>query len=261
VVVSGSRVANLLRDRNADHDQDQQHQQLLHAEPFLQTYMQTSSASTMVSDSVPYDLVSVMSPLAATRQVRFEEQLRPTRRSWLWLPPILIITFLAISPLIVPFALIAWGINVGRFWTITVRIDDDYLWVGRRWVRLTALDLTTLGRAQNTWPWRTFSPRWLGGNPIWKRDSVGVRGFDEGKPIWVSVGTDRRDELVAALEAAKAAAPARAEQWAAHAQAISPPSWHPDPWDPSGGALRWWDGTQWTGWTWPPAGGTPGVTS
>jgi len=217
--------------------------------------------------------VSVIGPTASTTAdldpgpvagTRFEERLRPTGRGWLWLPPILAVTFLAIAPVIVPLALIAWFVNIGRFWSVTVRIDDDFLWVGRRWARLATLDLTTLGRAQNTWPWRTFSRRWLGGNPIWTRDSVGVRGFDDGKPYWVSVGTDRRDEFVSILEGAVVNARERATAWAERAGSerarfTSPPNWHPDPWDPGPvnavRALRWWDGTQWTGWTWPPARG------
>jgi hypothetical protein len=190
----------------------------------------------------------------------FEERLRPTGRGWAWLPPILVVTFLAIAPVIVPLALIAWFVNVGRFWRVVVRVDDDFIWVGNRWARLAALDPTTLGRAQNTWPWRTFSARWLGGNPIWTKDSVGIRGFDAGKPFWVSIGTNRRDELVAALEAGIPAARARAATWAARAATVSPPNWHPDPWDPVA-TWRWWDGTQWTGWTWPRSGGPPAVTS
>ena len=151
----------------------------------------------------------------------FEEQLRVGGRGWLWLPPVLAITFLAVAPIIVPIALGAWLVNVARFWTTTVRIDDERVWVGRRSVRLVALDLTTLGRAQNTWPWRSFSRRWLGGNPIWTSDSVGVRGFDDGKPWWVSVGTNRREELVAVLEGAVLAA-ARADAGAhAHARRTS----------------------------------------
>jgi len=192
-------------------------------------------------------------------QPRFEERLRPTGRGWLWLPPILAVTLLALAPIVVPLALIAWFVNLARFWRVAVRVDDDYLWVGRRWARLATLDLTTLGRAQNTWPWRTFSNRWLGGNPIWTRDSVGIRGFDGGKPYWVSVGTNRREELVAVLEAGVVDARARAAT-SAPTLAVSPPAWHPDPWDPAG-SLRWWDGTQWTGWTWPRPGTTPGVPS
>ena len=193
-----------------------------------------------------------MTVVGAGRELLFEERLRVRGRGWLWLPPVVAITFLAIAPLIVPIALAAWFVNVARFWRTTVRIDDERISVGRRSVRLVALDLTTLGRAQNTWPWRTFSRRWLGGNPIWTSDSVGVRGFDAGKPWWVSVGTNRRDELVAVLERAVRTARERTPHpELGRAAPAAPPGWHPDPWDPVG-HVRWWDGTKWTGWTHPP---------
>jgi hypothetical protein len=194
-------------------------------------------------------------------EITFEESLRPVGRKWLWLPVVLAVTFLAIAPIFVPVALGAWFVNVVRYWRTVVRVDDDHLWVGKRAVRLAALDLTTLGRAQNSWPWRPFSRSWLGGNPIWTSDSVGVRGFDR-KPYWVSVGTNRRDELVALLEAAVPAAKQRvADAGAApFAAAVTPPGWHPDPWDPVG-ALRWGDGAQWTGWTHQLSGGASSGSS
>lgn len=200
--------------------------------------------------SVPYLLVAVSDPFLG---IRFTEHLRPTRRGWWWLPVILAITFLAIAPIIVPVALLAWVVNLVRFWRVVVSVDDQTIRVGRRAAPLAALDLTTLGRAQNTWPWRVFSPRWLGANPIWTRDSVGIRGFHDGKPLWVSVGTDRREALVDALVAAVPAARTRAEAATGAASTAGPPTggWHADPWDPT--RLRWWDGTRWTGWTWPPS--------
>jgi hypothetical protein len=181
----------------------------------------------------------------------YEERLRATPRSWLWCLTAVAITFLAIAPIIVPVTLVAWCINVGRYHRITIRIDDDYVWVGHRWARLATLDLATLGRAQNTWPWRSFNNRYLGANPIWTRDSVGLRGVDSGKKYWLSVGTNHRDELIGVLTHAIATARERVQYQPVHvaASTLPPPAWHPDPWDPVR-QLRWWDGTRWTGHTW-----------
>lgn len=193
----------------------------------------------------------------------FEERLRPSARAWLWLAAIVVITFLAVAPVIVPFAIVAWAINVGRFWRSNVRIYDDYCWVGRRWVRLAALDLATLGRASNTWPWRAFSSRYLGANPIWTRDSVGIRGIDGAKPYWVAVGTNRRAELVDVLTHAVSRAQERVgpATWAVPGGTPLPaPGWHPDPWQPAD-RLRWWDGAQWSGHTAPRPTPRPGDPS
>ena len=162
---------------------------------------------------------------------------------------IVVITALAIAPIVVPFAMVAWLVNVLRYRGAVVRVDDDYVWVNRRWARLAAFDLNTLGRASNTWPWRSFNRRYLAANPIWTRDSVGVRGTDGGQRYWLSVGTNRHDELVRVLQAAVPAAQTRAAR-RIPGVAPPPPGWHPDPWRVS--QLRWWDGHQWSGYTWPP---------
>jgi hypothetical protein len=104
-----------------------------------------------------------------------------------------------------------------------------------------------------------FSPRYLGGNPVWTRDSIGIKGRDGTKRCWVSVGTNRRDELLQVLQAATEAAVVRKEA-AAQAYAgtpLPPPGWYADPWDAD--RLRWWDGEQWSGYasTRPVLGGGP----
>jgi hypothetical protein len=189
----------------------------------------------------------------------FEESIAPTRRTWLWLVAIVIITFLAIAPFAVPIAIGAWLFNVLRYRRARVRIDEDRLWVGKRSVQLAGLDLRTLDRAGNTWPWQLFNRRWLGANPIWTHDSVAVRGIDGGRRCWVAVGTNRRDELVEVLERAVPVAQAKVgpAQWARPGAAVPPPGWHPDPWA-ADGRRRWWDGNAWTGYTWP---STPGGAS
>ena len=193
-----------------------------------------------------------MSTAGGGSQIRYEERIGPAPRAWLWLPVIVVVTALALAPIVVPLALLAWLVNVLRYRGAVVRLDDDYVWVNRRWARLAALDLATLGRASNTWPWRSFNPRYLGANPIWTRDSVGVRGVDGGRRYWLSVGTNHRDELVGALLAGIPAARHRA---ATTGPALPPPGWHADPWHEA--SMRWWDGTQWSGYTWPPKPGTP----
>jgi hypothetical protein len=136
-------------------------------------------------------------------------------------------------------------------------VDAATIKVGRRSLPLAALELSTLGRAGNTWPWRVFNRRYLGANPIWTQDSIGVRGLVEGRPCWVAVGTNRREELVDALNRGISAETARTQQSVApDGRALPPAAWHPDPWDPRG-QLRWWDGRQWTGYTSPRRAGGP----
>jgi hypothetical protein len=188
----------------------------------------------------------------AGNRILYEEKIGPAPRAWVWLPVIVVITGLALAPIVVPFALLAWIVNVVRYRGAAVRVDDDYVWVNRRWARLAALDPATLGRASNTWPWRSFNPRYLGANPIWTRDSVGLRGVDRGKRYWLSVGTNHRRDLVRVLEAA---IPSARDRAAAQPPGLPPPGWNADPWRQS--PLRWWDGRQWTGYTWPPPTGSP----
>ena len=179
--------------------------------------------------------------------VLYEERLGPRGRAWWWLLVIAVITLFTLGLIVVPIALVAWFVNVGRFARTRIRVDSERIWVGSRSLRLTALDLDDVGRATNPRPWRVFSPRYLGGNPVWTRDSVGIRGLEGAKRCWVSVGTNRRDELLETLRGAAAEARSRREAAAAAyaGQPLAAPGWYPDPWDAT--RIRWWDGEEWTG--------------
>src|SRR5262249_19902150 len=87
--------------------------------------------------------------------------------------------------------------------------------------------------------------------PIWTRDSVGIRGREGKKKCWVSVGTNRRDQLLDTLVGAAAAARARSDaaSSAYDGRALPPAGWYDDPWDAT--RIRWWDGQQWTGYAAP----------
>lgn len=179
--------------------------------------------------------------------VLYEERLGPRGRAWWWLLVICVITLFTLGLVIVPIAIAAWLVNVGRFSRTRIRVDSERIWVGRRSLRLTSLDLGTVGRATNPRPWRVFSPRYLGGNPVWTRDSIGIKGREGSKRCWVSVGTNRRDDLLTVLRETAAAAHARRQAAArAYAGRLLPRAgWYPDPWDAS--RVRWWDGEVWTG--------------
>lgn len=179
--------------------------------------------------------------------VLYEERLRPRGRAWWWLLVICAVTLATLGLLVVPIALVAWFVNVGRFARTGIRVDTERIWVGGRSLRLVELDLDDVRRATNPRPWRVFNRRYLGGNPVWTRDSVGLHGDPEARKCWVAVGTNHRDELLAALrDAASAARVRRAAAMAAYAgRPLPAPGWYADPWDAA--RIRWWDGEQWSG--------------
>ena len=98
------------------------------------------------------------------------------KRAWGLFILSLVVTVVAVHPFIAPFAALSWLVSVFRFSRTTVRVDFETITVGKRTAPLAGLDLSTLGRAGNPWPWRHFSNRFLGANPIWTTDSVRVRG-------------------------------------------------------------------------------------
>ena len=180
--------------------------------------------------------------------VRYTENLRVRGRQWFWLAVIALVSALAGALVLVPFVIVAWMYAVVRFGFTKIKIDDHYLWVGAKSAPLAGLDLATLARASNAWPWAVFSDHWLGANPIWTRDSVGLKGRDSmGKKVTVAIGTNRRDDLIEALTSSVRAAQAGyAGTWG---NVVSvPAAWYDDPWNPVN-QLRWFDGNAWTGYT------------
>ena len=173
----------------------------------------------------------------------FAERLRISRRGWGLFAFAVVVTGFAIHPVFVPLVAIAWFASVVRFSDTRVRIDADRISVGRRSVPLASLNLSTLSRGRTPWPWKYFSNRCLVANPVWTRDSVGIRGRVRGRKILVSIGTNKREELVAVLTNAVQAAQ-RVGPWGPP-HVVAGPGWYPDPWSTKE-RMRWWDGVVWT---------------
>ena len=158
------------------------------------------------------------------------------KKAWGLFALALVTTTVAVHPYATVMVVLSWGYSVVRFSRTAVRIDPWWLTVGGRSAPLVGLDLRTIGRARNPWPWKVFSKRYLGANPIWTADSVRIvgRGAD-GEPVLVAVGTNRRDEFLAALHDAVA----RAYGAAAPSPFTDPQAGVPQP-GIAGGA---WDGS------------------
>ncbi len=180
----------------------------------------------------------------------YVERLGIQRRGWGLFAFALTVTALAIHPVLVPFVAFAWCAAVVRFSNTHIRIEPDRICVGRRSLPLAALDLSTLGRGRNPWPWRHLSHRFLVASPVWTRDSVGVRGRLDGRKVFVSVGTNHREELIEVLTTAVEAAKSFGPWGPPHLVPL--PGWYADPW--FNGGMRWWDGRAWTGFVARPKG-------
>jgi hypothetical protein len=177
----------------------------------------------------------------------YRERLTMNRRGWALLLGSLVLTVFIVHPLFVVVTAGAWLFNVLYYQGVEVRVDDELVWVGSKSVPLAALDLSTCDRASNTWPWKTLSKNWLGANPIWTRDSLSLRGDVDGRRVRLNVGTDHRDELLAALTRGvqQAQAQVQATTSTPTRPGTPPPGWYVDPWNPVVG-VRWWDGLHWT---------------
>lgn len=177
--------------------------------------------------------------------------IRP-RQLW-WLLAVAVAVVIGGSIVLLPFVTIAWAYSLLRFSRSDIRIDDHFVFVGTKKMPLSWLDPSTLGQPRNVWPWFWFSRRRLTCVPFWTSTAVGLHGKNNrGERVYVSLGTNNRDELIAALIAGIArarSAPAAGQStvWAPMVQ-TSQPGWFADPWDPVR-SLRWFDGFTWTGWT------------
>jgi hypothetical protein len=163
------------------------------------------------------------SPVAAPALL-YEERLGMPRRAWGLFGLALLTTVVAVHPLAVIPVVLSWGYSVVRFNRSTVRISPDWFMVGKRMTPLAGLDLRTIGRARNPWPWKVFSRRFLGANPIWTADSIRIVGQDlHGEQVVIAVGTNHRDQLLAVLHDAVQQSYSRLAQRPYVAPAAPPP--------------------------------------
>ena len=183
--------------------------------------------------------------------------IRP-RQLW-WMLGVGAAVSIAGSILLLPVMVVAWTYSLLRFSRSDIRIDDHFVAVGTKKMPLSWFDPSTIGQPRNVWPWFWFSSRRLTCVPFWTKTGVGLKGKNSrGERVYLSLGTNHRDELIAALltgiaRARSAPAAGQTTAWASAwgtAATSAQPGWFADPWDPVR-TVRWFDGRSWTGWTAP----------
>lgn len=195
-----------------------------------------------------------------SKMLHYYEHLSIRPRQLWWMLAVAVAVTMAASIFVLPFVALAWIYSLLRFHRSDIRIDDTFISVGTKQMPLGWLDPSTLGQPRNVWPWFWLSSRRLTCVPFWTSAAVGVQGTNHnGKRVYVSLGTNHRDELIAALLGGIARAnttPTNYRTPTGSPTPIGPSGWFPDPWDPVRG-LRWFDGYSWTGWTMPHVNRTP----
>jgi Protein of unknown function (DUF2510) len=191
--------------------------------------------------------------------------IRP-RQLW-WMLAVGVAVVIAGSIFLLPVMVVAWSYSLLRFSRSDIRIDDHFVSVGTKKMPLSWFDPSTIGQPRNVWPWFWFSSRRLTCVPFWTKTGVGLKGKNNrGERVYLSLGTNHRDELIAALltgisRARSAPAAGQSAAWGSTygsawgsapgtQVATSQPGWFADPWDPVR-TVRWFDGRSWTGWTAP----------
>jgi hypothetical protein len=138
--------------------------------------------------------------LSQTVLVRYYEHLSIRPRQLWWLLGVGAAAVVGGLAIAIPALLVSLIYSLLRFSRSDIRIDDQFLSVGKKRMPLIWLDPATLGQPRNIWPWFWFSKRKLACVPFWTKESLGIGGRDQGgKKVYVSLGTNDRDKLIGAL--------------------------------------------------------------
>jgi hypothetical protein len=197
--------------------------------------------------------------------LRYHEHLSIKPKQLWWLIAVAIAAVVGGSVILLVPIVIACVYSLLRFSGSDIKIDDFFLYVGRKKMPLVWLDPSSLGQPRNVWPWFWFSSRRMTCVPFWTKSAIGIKGKNnQGERVFVSLGTNDRDQLIGAILAGITRArlmPAAGQSRSYNPSPVGPQGWFPDPWDPVR-SLRWFDGYSWTGWTSPlPGRMSPGYNA